>query len=66
MTKTCIICEEAEAAYCIKGSSECYCLPCADEQFGDLSVLVKVEEEAKRLKEIVDNVLTQDEEPEAE
>ncbi len=54
MAKRCIICD-AEASYCIKGSSEYYCTECAVDQFGDVTVLLKVEEEAKRLKEFIDS-----------
>ena len=49
MTKKCTICE-APALYHIKDTSDFYCQSCAEENFADLSVLVKVEEEHK-LKE---------------
>jgi len=50
MSKKCIICDES-AEFCIKDSSEYYCAECAKEQFSDLDLLVKVEEQAKALKE---------------
>ncbi len=53
MTKKCIICEENEAKYKIKNTSDYYCQECAEDNFSDLSVLVKVEEEAQHLKKIV-------------
>jgi hypothetical protein len=53
MAKKCIICGEV-ARYNIKGSSEYYCEDCAKEQFGDVSVLVSVEEQAKKIKKLID------------
>jgi hypothetical protein len=50
MGKRCIICNE-EAGYKIKDTSDYYCQECAEENFNDLSLLVTMEEEAKRLKE---------------
>jgi len=50
--KKCIICGE-EATFCIKGTSDYYCQECAEENFADISVLQKVEEEAQRLKEVI-------------
>jgi len=47
--KKCIICGK-KAEYCIKDSSECYCLECGQEHFSDLSYLQKIEEEAIKLK----------------
>jgi hypothetical protein len=60
MAKRCIICD-AEAAYCIKGTSECYCQECATEHFGDITMLVKVEDEAQRLKSFIDERIGDDE-----
>ena len=56
MGKKCIICNDP-AAFCIKDSSECYCSECAEEHFSDISFLVKVEEDAKKIKELVDEKL---------
>lgn len=53
MTKKCIVCTE-EAAYKIKDTSDYYCSECAQEHFADLTLLVKVEEEAQRLKEFLE------------
>lgn len=53
MGKKCIVCD-AEAAYKIKDTSDYYCQECAQENFADLSLLVKVEEEAQRLKAFVE------------
>lgn len=52
MVKKCIICE-SEAVYKIKDTPDYYCQECAEENFSDLNLLVKVEEEAHRLKEII-------------
>lgn len=54
MGKKCIICGEGEAVYKIKDTSDYYCEECAQENFSDLSVLVKVEEEAKRLQQFLE------------
>lgn len=53
MGKKCIVCD-AEAAYKIKDTSDYYCQECAQENFADLSLLVKLEEEAQRLKEFIE------------
>jgi hypothetical protein len=53
MGKKCIICGK-EAKYNIKDSSEYYCPECAEEQFDDISVLISVEEQAKKVKKLVD------------
>lgn len=50
MTKKCLICD-AEAEYKIKNTSDFYCENCAQENFADINLLVKVEEEAQQLKE---------------
>jgi len=49
MGKKCIICCEG-AVYKIKDTSDFYCQECAEENFNDLNLLIKVEEEAQRLK----------------
>ena len=58
MPKKCILCEE-NADLMIKGTSDFYCKLCAVEQFGDIGVLVSVDEEAQQLKEKVDEIITQ-------
>ncbi|MBI4151750.1 hypothetical protein HY496_02165 [Candidatus Woesearchaeota archaeon] len=50
MSKKCIICN-AEAVYMIKDTSDYYCEECAEEHFGDIALLVKVEDDAQKLKE---------------
>jgi len=52
MAKRCIICNK-EAHYRVKDTPDFYCQECAEENFGDLSMLVNVEEEAQRLKEFL-------------
>jgi len=52
MGKRCIVCAE-EAVYKIKDTSDYYCKDCALESFSDLAVLLKVEEEVNRLKEVI-------------
>lgn len=49
MTKKCIICDK-EAVYKIKDTPDYYCQECAEDSFSDLNVLVKIEEEARKLK----------------
>ncbi len=58
MGKKCTVCD-AEARYKIKDTSDYYCQECAQENFADLSLLVKVEEEAQHSKEFL-----KDQEPE--
>ena len=53
MGKKCIV-SDTEASYKIKDTSDYYCQECAQENFADLSMLVKVEEEAQRLKALVE------------
>jgi len=57
MGKKCIICNE-DANYKIKDSSDYYCQECAEDNFADLSVLVTLEEEAQRLKELIKEKLS--------
>ncbi|MGM5482501.1 MAG: hypothetical protein ACQESF_03490 [Nanobdellota archaeon] len=53
MPKKCSICGE-EASYCIKGTNDYYCKDCAIEHFGDLSMLLKIEEVARKIKTMVE------------
>jgi len=53
MPKKCILCEK-NAKFAVKGSTDFYCEECAKETFGDVSVLVAVEEKAGALKEFLD------------
>ncbi len=62
MAKKCIICNEEAAVYKIKDTSDYYCQECAEENFSDVTDLIKVEEDAQRLKEYVDNKTNDDQE----
>ncbi len=53
MVKKCIICGE-EAKLGIKDTSDYYCEDCAREHFDDISVLISVEEQARKIKKLVD------------
>jgi len=55
MPKKCVDCK-AQAVFKIKDTSEYYCGECAEEHFADLSLLVSVEQEALKLKDILDNL----------
>jgi len=61
MPKKCTICGKP-AEFCVKNSSECYCLECAEEHFGDLSYLEKIESEAKALKSFIESAVQTPEE----
>ena len=54
MGKKCIVCGK-EAKFCVKDCAECYCEDCANEYFSDLSYLKKVEEEAKKIKKLIED-----------
>ena len=60
MEKKCIICEAA-AKYVIKNSTDFYCTSCATDYFADLDMLCKVEDEAQKLKEFLNEKVTLDE-----
>ena len=45
MPKKCILCEESEAEFIVKGTSDSYCKGWAEEHFGDLSLLVNISEQ---------------------
>lgn len=64
MGRKCIICEK-EATFKISGTNDYYCEECAIEYFGDLSCLVKVEDEAKKLKTVIDEKLESNESSDA-
>ena len=59
MVKKCIICND-EAGYKIKDTSEYYCKECALEHFGDVEMLITLEEEAQALKGVLDNLSPQE------
>ncbi len=52
MVKKCIICQK-EAVYKIKDTLNYYCDECAKDNFSDLDLLITVEEEAQRLRQIL-------------
>lgn len=54
MAKKCIICGN-KAEFKIKNGSESYCGECAGMQFGDVGMLVRLEEEAKKLKKYIED-----------
>lgn len=65
MTKKCIVCD-AEAEYKIKDSSDYYCQDCAQENFSDLNLLIKLDMEAQQLKHFLKEKSTEDTEEEKE
>lgn len=52
MGKKCIICDEP-AVFSIKDSRDYYCEDCAQENFNDLTLLQKVEEQTKIIKDMI-------------
>jgi hypothetical protein len=52
MGKKCIICND-KAIFAIKGSSEYYCDDCAHENFSDIELLQKIDEQAKIIKNLI-------------
>ena len=52
MTKKCIVCNEV-AEYKIKDTPDFYCHECATENFADLSLLLRLDEEAYKLNEAI-------------
>ncbi|MCK4589808.1 MAG: hypothetical protein KAT77_05150 [Nanoarchaeota archaeon] len=57
MAKKCMICEN-NAEYEVKGGSAFYCEECAKENFSDISFLIKVEEQAQKLKKVLKERMT--------
>lgn len=57
MAKKCIICEEP-AVFKIKDTLDFYCKTCAEENFADLTMLLKLEEEAKLFKKVIEDRLS--------
>ena len=47
------------AEFSIKGSSSYYCKECADENFSNLELLQKIEEQARKLKKVVEDKTTE-------
>lgn len=58
MVKKCIICQE-EATHKIKNTSDYYCEECAKENFSDLDLLITLEDEAKKLKQLLKNKMAE-------
>ena len=54
MAKRCSICEKEEATLMVKDSNNYYCKECADENFDDISFLQTVEEQAQKLKKLIE------------
>jgi hypothetical protein len=52
MVKRCIVCN-ADAKFKIKDTSDYYCHDCAEENFSDLTMLLKLEDEAQKLKQFL-------------
>ena len=65
MAKKCIVCDD-EAKYKIKDSSDYYCQECAEENFNALDLLLKLDEEAQRLKDFLEKRVAPQEEEENE
>lgn len=55
MAKLCVSCEKNPATLRVRGTSDVYCEQCAIEHFGDVGFLDKIEDQAKMLKEFVDD-----------
>ncbi len=56
MGSRCIICK-GEAVFAIKGTSDKYCSQCAAENFSDLELLQRLDEQAKIVQEMVETRL---------
>ena len=55
--KKCIICEEEEAEYCVKGMpNQCYCKECASEQFHDLASLQKLTDVPETASKAIEDI----------
>ncbi len=65
MPKKCIECGK-EASLKIKDSSEYYCKECAEEDFGDIALLVSLEQDAQKIKKLVSKLSPQEEEENAQ
>ncbi|MFA6461932.1 MAG: hypothetical protein WCV90_06720 [Candidatus Woesearchaeota archaeon] len=64
MAKRCIICNK-QAKYRVKDTPEYYCEECAEENFGDITLLIEVEEEeAQRLKRFLSSKMEEYEDEE--
>ncbi len=61
MGKKCTICN-AQAKLQIKDTSDYYCDDCAKENFGDITMLVKIEQESQRLKRFLEEKIDSEQE----
>ncbi len=61
MAKICCLCDDP-AKFVLKSTSDYYCKECAIDFFGDISLLLPLEEQAKQLKKFIDEKVTIDEE----
>jgi len=59
--KKCLICEE-EAKFAIKSTNDYYCEECAQDQFGDISYLLKIEEATQQQEKSVIDKLEEEQE----
>ena len=59
--KKCLICEE-EAKFAIKHTKDYYCEECAQDQFGDISYLLKIEEATQQQEKSVIDKLEEEQE----
>jgi len=61
MPKKCIVCDDP-AVFSIRGTSDYYCEECAKENFSDLELLEKVEEQASAVKAAIKKKIKEEEE----
>jgi hypothetical protein len=59
MTKGCCLCE-ANAEFVLKGTTDYYCKECALDFFGDIGLLLPLEEEAQVLAKFVEEKMKVD------
>ena len=59
MAKICCLCD-TKAKFVLKSTTDYYCKECAIDFFGDISLLLPLEEQAKQLKKFIDEKVTTD------
>ena len=57
MEKKCSVCEEVSALYLVKDTKDYYCQECALQCFGDLNLLITVEQQARNLKDKINDAV---------
>ncbi len=57
--KKCLICDDG-ASFAIKDSKDYYCKECAEEQFGDISYLVSIEDNENKEKRVEDSEVVEE------